>query len=184
MPSALAASHDVILYYGNSDKTTWNPVYQPHDPEYLENNYKHDDGDGRGRWRLADLTASGPRDGESGEPWRGIDPAKNGNHWRTPTQGGMSDYIIQNNLIPSWPDAYPSVHQRLDALDIAGLIYWPQSGSMPCLKRYLASTKGNAACDVITDIPPLSGSVQGIPRLSDAEAAQARQSFYRRGLQS
>ena len=68
----------------------------------------------------------------------------------------MSDYIIQNNLIPSWPDAYPSVHQRLDALDVAGLIYWPQSGSMPCLKRYLSSTKGNAACDVITDIPPLS----------------------------
>ena len=151
--------HDVILFCNKSKALTWNPVYQDHNPEYIKRFYRHDDGDGRGRWRSADLTASGPRTGESGEPWRDVDPNTRGNHWRTPTQGGMADYIIEHNLIPGWPDAYPSVHQRLDALDAAGLIHWPKKeGGMPSLKRYLDSTRGNTACDVITDISPLAAS--------------------------
>ena len=148
---------DTILYYSNSDKATWNPVYQPHDPEYVKKSYRHDFGDGKGPAQLDQLTGPGLRDGESGQPWRGIDPGERGNHWRTPTKGGMSNYIIEHNLIPGWPEAYPSLHQRLDLLDRAGLIYWPgKQGGMPRLKRYLASTKGNAACDMITDIPPLA----------------------------
>ena len=72
-------------------------------------------------------------------------------------KAAMSNYIIEHNLIPGWPEAYPSLHQRLDLLDRAGLIYWPgKQGGMPRLKRYLASTKGKAACDMITDIPPLA----------------------------
>ena len=68
----------------------------------------------------------------------------------------MNEYIIKNNIIPGWPNAYPTVPDRLDALDAAGLIHWPKKkGGVPCLKRYLASTKGNAACDVITDIIPV-----------------------------
>ena len=149
--------HDKIFYYGNGGTTTWNPVYTPLDPGYVKKFYRNDDGDGRGRWQLDQLTASGPSGGESGEPWRGVDPTDRGNHWRTPTKGGMSDYIIEHSLIAGWPDAYPSVHQRLDALDEAGLIHWPKKkGGMPRLKRYLESTKGNAACDLITDIPNLS----------------------------
>ena len=108
--------HDTIFYYANGDKPKWNPVYQPHDPEYIKRNYRHDFGDRRGPTQLADLTASGLRDGESGQPWRGVDPSERGNHWRTPTQGGMSDYIIEHNLISGWPDAYPSLHQRLELL--------------------------------------------------------------------
>lgn len=90
--------------------------------------------------------------------WRGVDPNEKGNHWRTPTQGGMNDYIIKRNLIPGWPNAYPSVHARLDALDKHGLIHWPQRGSMPSLKRYLASTKGTAATDLWTDINRLESA--------------------------
>ena len=151
--------HDVILLYNKSKTFIWNRVYQDHDPEYVKRFYRHDDGDGRGRWRSADLTASGPRNGESGEPWRDFDPNMRGNHWRTPTQGGMADYIREHNIIDRWPDAYPSVHQRLDALDAAGLIHWPEKeGGMPALKRYLSSTQGNTACDMITDINPLAAS--------------------------
>ena len=44
------------------------------------------------------MTASGQRSGESGEPWRGVDPGKVGRHWSTPTQGGMNDFIISKGL--------------------------------------------------------------------------------------
>ena len=135
------AIHDTILYYSKGEGPTWNPIHTPHDPEYVKKFYRHDDGDGRGPWRSADLTAAGLRSGLSGASWRGVDPKKKGNHWRTPTGGGMSEYIIKNNIIPGWPDAYPTVPDRLNALDAAGLIHWPKKkGGVPCLKRYLAST--------------------------------------------
>ena len=142
--------HDTILYYRMGDEFTWEPQYAAHDPGYVKRAYHNEDE--RGQWQAADLTASGLREGESGEPWRGIDPNEIGRHWATPSLGGMNDWIVQNDIIPGWPDAYPSLHARLDALDAAGLVHWPESGGMPRLKRYLDSTKGNACDDMIVDI--------------------------------
>lgn len=71
----------------------------------------------------------------------------------------MNDFIIENDLIPGWPDEYSSVNDRLDALDEAGLIFWPsKQDGMPGLKRYLESTKGPEAEDVITDIKRLEAN--------------------------
>ena len=143
--------HDTILFYCKTDNFTWNTQWLPHSEEYVNRAYRHRDE--RGPWQPDQLTASGLRSGESGEPWRGNDPSNVGNHWRTPTQGGMNDYIIEQDLIPGWPDDYPGVHSRLDALDAAGLIYWPERGKgVPRLKRYLASTKGTAVEDIFADI--------------------------------
>ena len=143
--------HDVILYYTKSAAKTWNTQYLPHDEEYVRKKYKFEDE--RGRFGEFPLIAEGRiTKGESGKPWRGIDPNEKGNHWRTPTKGGMNDYIRQHGLIPGWPDAYPGVHERLDALDKAGLIYWPPRGKIPRLKRYLDSTAGIAIGSVITDV--------------------------------
>ncbi len=147
----------MILYYAKVTPPTWNTQYQPHDPEYVRRAYRNEDE--RGRWQSDQLTASGPRFGESGEPWRGIDPGERGNHWRTPTQGGMKDYIIEHGLIPGWPERYPGVHERLDALDAAGLVAWPKGGEgMPRLKRYLASTKGTAVEDIFADVNRLEAA--------------------------
>ena len=149
--------HDTIFYYSKLDKPTWNPQYIPHDPEYVKKFYTNDDGDGRGPWVADQLTADGTRAGHSGKPWREIDPNEHGNHWRTPTQGGMNDFITDRQLIPGWPEKYPTIQDRLEALDKAGLIYWPKKGRrMPRLKRYLTSTKGNALTDVVIDINPLA----------------------------
>ena len=149
--------HDVILFYTRSpDRFTWNTQWLPHDPEYVKRAYRNEDE--RGHWRSDQLTASGPSRGESGQPWRGIDPGDVGRHWSTPIKGGMNDWIRERDLIPGWPGDYPSVHQRLDALDAAGLIHWPKRGSMPSLKRYYSSTKGTACDDMIVDIGKLEAA--------------------------
>ena len=148
--------HDCILFYSKSRYYTWNTIWQSHDPEYVKKQYRHTDA--LGHYRLADLTASGIREGESGKPWREIDPTTAGRHWGTPSKGGMNDFIIARNLIPNWPDAYPGVHSRLDALNSAGLICWPERGKMPSMKRYLDSTKGTAVEDIFSDIGKLEAS--------------------------
>ena len=152
--------HDLVLYYARGDEATWNTVYLPHDPAYVARAYRHDDGDGRGRWRSDQLTASGLRSGESGAPWRGVDPSDVGRHWATPVKGGISTFIIERGLIDGWPLPGSTVHERLDALDAAGMVHWPTRGKVPSLKRYLASTKGNALEDVFADIGKLEASAK------------------------
>ena len=60
--------------------------------------------------------------------------------------------------MPGWPQ--DGVHERLDALDAAGLIYWPKRGKMPSLKRYLASTRGTAVTDIFADISRLEANAK------------------------
>ena len=148
---------DHILYYTKSVDFVWNQQYQPHNPEYVRKTYRYDGDDGRGSYRKLPLHASGISKGESGIPWGGYDPNIKGNHWRTPTKGIMAGYIVKHNLIPNWPDAYPGVHSRLQALDDAGLIAWSRNG-VPELKTYLSATNGIAATDFIADIPMASGN--------------------------
>ena len=47
--------HDTILLYTKSNKWTWNPVYTPHDDDYIERHYRHEDENGR--YSLGDITA-------------------------------------------------------------------------------------------------------------------------------
>ena len=147
--------HDVLLFYARPG-ATWNIQHLPHDPEYVRSAYRNVDS--RGHWQSVLLTAPGLRFGESGEPWRGFDPSSIGRNWSVPTQGSMCDFIIKHNLIPGWPDAYPTVQDRLDALDEAELIHWSPNGGMPRLKRYLESAKGRACNDVIVDIGKLEAA--------------------------
>ena len=143
--------HDCILFYRKTPDFIWNTQWMEHSPEYVRKAYQHSDN--RGQWSAADLTAKGISGGESGKPWRGVDPSTVNRHWTTPTQGGMNDFIIAKNLIPGWPHAYATVQARLDALDSAGLVYWPdKKDGIPRLKRYLGSTKGTAVDDIFSDI--------------------------------
>lgn len=126
--------HDTLLYYAKSDKHTWNGAYTDLDPDYVEHFYRGTDPDGR-RYRLSDLTAAGTRNGESGKPWRGIDPTDVGRHWT-------------------------AVHATLDAWDAAGLIHWPPKGTKPSYKRYLDQMKGQPASDIWTDVPVIAAHAE------------------------
>ena len=80
---------------------------------------------------------------------RGIDPGKHKNHWAVP--GTFPDHVAK----PANWDAM-SIHQKLDYLDSAGLIYWPPKGTVPQFKRYFSTSKGAVMNDMILDVPPLS----------------------------
>lgn len=143
--------HDTILFYTKSSVSTWNSDFVEKCPDHVRREYDHEDE--LGRWKESDLTAAGESHGDAGLPWRGIMP--DGWHWRTPVRGPMSDFIVENNLIPDWPDAYETELDRLDALDEAGLIHWPVAGGLPRLKQYLEASYGYPINDLWDDIKRL-----------------------------
>ena len=156
--NGFARVHETILFYRRPG-AVWNKEWLPHDPTHIKT-FTWDDGDGRGPWRPGDLTASGRSKGPSGAPWRGVDPSgkgKQGRHWSLPMKGGMREFIQEMELIPGWPNAYPTLKDRLDALDEGGLVYWPPRGGTPRLKVYLDSTAGRAVADFVDHIKPASG---------------------------
>ena len=152
--------HDVILFYKGSSKTSfWNDVFDPLDPKYVKSHYKdHDKRSIRfGPFQRGDLTASGPRDGESGQAWRDINPTDSNRHWAVPIKGNYADWI-EKNIIPDYRST-KGVHDRLDLLDSHDLIAWPdKQGGMPRLKRYLSASRGAKVNDVIANIPPLQAN--------------------------
>ena len=137
---------DNILFYTKSDDFVWNNVYQPYEQQYIDDYYRYEDE--RGRYRVGDLTGSGERHGDSGRPWRGVDPTDAGRHWAIPSA----------SLAAAYPDrdlSDLSVQERLDLLDKAGLVHWPTRGKVPQRKRYLDESEGVLIQDIISDIRPL-----------------------------
>jgi site-specific DNA-methyltransferase (adenine-specific) len=126
--------HDVILLYTKTDDYKWNQIYTPHDPAYIQSHYTQQDVDGR-RWMPDNLTASGQRNGSSGQTWHGYDVTAKGNHWK---------FTIEN----------------LEALDADGKIYWPKAGGWPRYKRYLDEVRGIPIADVWTDISPINAKAE------------------------
>ena len=136
-----APIHDVLLYYSKTTSPTWNAPREEYEQAYLDKYYRFDDGDGRLYWRNS-LTAAGTRQGSSGQPWRGIDVAATGQHWKFTTQ-------------------------KLDELDQQGRIYWAPGGrGFPQIKRYRDELKGKAVSDLWFDIDrinPVGGERLGYP---------------------
>lgn len=119
-------SQDFIIFFSKTGKHTFNPQYG----EYSESSKKHySRQDSRGIFRTVPLMASGKTGGETGLPWRGVDPnsrGKNGMHWL-------------------------KVHSALDELDAKELVLWNSEG-IPELKYYLDEAKGVYVSDFWDDI--------------------------------
>ena len=54
----LGKVHDSILFYSRSATFEWNSVFQPLNPDYIENYYRYQDSDGR-KFMSADLSGAG-----------------------------------------------------------------------------------------------------------------------------
>lgn len=143
--------HDTIFYYSKSNEYTWNRTFQAYEQSYLDNFYRFNDL--RGRYRLVTLTGAGTRNGDSGLPWRNVDPTASGRHWAVPMSA----------LRAAFPDrelGSLTTQQKLDLLDEAGLVYWPSKGTVPQQKRYVDQADGVPIQDLVTDIGPISSQAQ------------------------
>ncbi|MGO9743857.1 MAG: site-specific DNA-methyltransferase, partial [Roseiarcus sp.] len=126
---------DNILFYSKGKVFTWNTPRAPHSQEYIASKYRHDDGDGRGRYRLDNMLSPNPRPNMVYE-WRGFSSPSIG--WRYQ-------------------------EETMAQLDAEGRIWYPRKsdGSLdaskrPQLKRYLDEMEGGAVGTVWTDIAPIN----------------------------
>jgi len=98
------------------------------------------------------LTGPGTRQGDSGKPWRGIDPTKSGRHWQPPMM--MYDYYEE---LTGESIAHLTMQERLDKADEAELIHWPKrSDGVPRFKQYVHISRGTPIQDIITDIDAIN----------------------------
>ncbi len=127
--------HDIIFRYSNGSKPTFNVQVKEHSQHYIDNYFINTDEyvETRGKFRVNDLTGSGLRNGETGQPWRGIDPSKigKGRHWmRTPAE--------------------------LDEMAKDGRIHFPPRGGIPGWKRYANELMGQPVDSIWDDIPSVT----------------------------
>lgn len=142
--------HDTIFYYSYGEKEIPSEVLIPLSDERIED---FDGCDEHGKYEKGDLKGPRTSEGESGEPWRGVDPAATADRcWSVPRTGRYAEYI-EKYFIPNYRSIV-SVHARLDALDEAGLIVWSSRGN-PRLKRYLTSDAGMPPQSMWYDILPV-----------------------------
>ncbi|MBZ5565957.1 MAG: restriction endonuclease [Acidobacteriia bacterium] len=138
--------HDVILFYARGDKYCWTDPRGEHDPDYVKKHFRQVDSASSRLFAPITLTGSGVRHGESGKPWRGVNPTKVRRHWALP--GAIIESIGVEGV---------TVQDKLDALDAAGRIYWPgKEDGTPRLKWFADELKGAALPDMWSDIPPIS----------------------------
>jgi adenine-specific DNA-methyltransferase len=71
--------HQTILAYSRGPEYVWNKPREPLDAAYAASKYVHDDDDGRGRYRLDNLTSPNPRP-KMTYVWQGYEPPEKG--WR------------------------------------------------------------------------------------------------------
>jgi DNA modification methylase len=127
--------HDIIFRYSNGAKPIFNTQLKDYAQDYVENYFVNEDEyvATRGKFRVNDITGSGLRNGETGEIWRGFDPAKigKGRHWmRTP--------------------------KELEEMAADGRIYFPPKGGTPGWKRYANELKGQPVDSIWDDIAPIT----------------------------
>lgn len=110
---------DYILFYSKTKSYKWNkPGVEP-EQDWIEREYPKFDNLGR-RYKLVPVHAPGTRNGETGQPWRGMMPPP-GKHWQ---------------YAPA----------KLDELDQQGDIHWSRNGN-PRRKVYWSSDKKTALTD-------------------------------------
>ena len=142
-----ANNADNILYYVKGKTFTWNQPHTPHDPAYVDKMYRHRDSAGR-LYRLDNLKGAGLRNGDSGQPWRGVDPSDTGSHWAVP-----------NAALPESVKSL-STQEKLDCLDDIGRIYWPPTGKVPSYKRYLDEMPGTPVDTIWDDIKSIGSNAK------------------------
>jgi DNA modification methylase len=123
---------DNLLYYGKTDRGTWNKPLVALSAEHVESKYRNTDEGGR-RYTLSDMTSPNPRPNMMYE-WKGFPSPSLG--WRYS-------------------------RETMARLDEEGRIWYPSStAKRPRLKRYLDEMPGVVVSTIWTDISPINSQAQ------------------------
>ena len=123
--------HDTLLFYTKGQSWTWNPIYTPYDPEYVEQFYRHVEPETRRRYRLGDLT--GPGGAAKGNPRYEVMGVTR--YWRY-SKERMEELVRQGRVVQTSP------------------------GAVLAYKRYLDEMPGAPIQDVWTDIKPIGAQAR------------------------
>lgn len=125
-------NHDTIFFYTRGDQYPWNAQFTDYDPEYIEAEFRNDE---TGQLvKYENLTGAGSSQGDSGQPWRGVDPSKSNRHWAIPKR------LLKKCGI----DEKLKTQEKLELLLEAGRIKTDSKGKplMRGLKTYLDELPG------------------------------------------
>jgi adenine-specific DNA-methyltransferase len=112
---------DFILFYTKSDTYVWNRPVEEWTDLRANKEYEYIEKETGRRYKKVPIHAPGVRNGETGKPWRGMNPPP-GKHWQYPPK-------------------------TLDEMDARGEIYWSATGN-PRRKIYLDTSSGIPVQDI------------------------------------
>jgi DNA modification methylase len=129
--------HDVIFFYGKSDRSIWNPIYQRADKNYIDTFFDQYDPKRGERYQRLSLSAGGLSGGGYRYEYKGVETL-----WRCPIE-------------------------TLRKHDEAGRLHWPiKKGGVPRLIKYESEHEGVPIQDIWTDISKIhnqSSELSGYP---------------------
>lgn len=137
---------DRLFFYSKSSEWVWDTQAVPWSDEQIDVWYTLEDEHGRYmRLRLRNPSTNGV------QVWRGLRHGTGS--WNAPKTGTDAEWIEREFI--SGYGSIESVADRLESLDTAGLLHWPEApNGIPTLKRYLQFAETTVPVgDVWDDIP-------------------------------
>jgi site-specific DNA-methyltransferase (adenine-specific)/adenine-specific DNA-methyltransferase len=141
--------HDTIFFLPKSKNYKFHVKYIPYSEDYLKSNFKAGL-DGR-LFRESPITAPGLRTGQSGAPWKGLNPSDigKGRHWSIPN-------FLKHLLSPQ---ASKDSIKALDELEAHGRIVWAKDGEgRPNAIQFADELEGVEIQSIWTDVPAVTGN--------------------------
>jgi len=155
--------HDNIFFYSKTDRYRFNVIRRPYMKGHVESRYQQDS---QGRWLFTSggnvLTGPGATGGDSGQPWRGFDPARKNRHWAVPT-------FYETVMPPEYAQLDP--REKLEALYQVGYVTIEEGNAWPTMVRCLDERDGTPVQDIWAYQPYTDGTVHGTKEGIDKDVA-------------
>ena len=155
-----APIHDTLFFYSKSATYKWNHPKKPYMQRHIDEFFVRDPKGYKTNYFGNVLTGSGKRGGESGKPWKGIDPTAKNRHWAIP--GSLLNEIDEDL-------SGLGQHQKLDRLYDWGLIKIIPGQAWPIYEHYLTPEDGQPVPDIWAYQPYTNKTVFGTEKGIDED---------------